>query len=147
MAMSTTPSPRPDIRETNKGVIASYREKKGAGEGQDNLVLLTTTGARSGRPHTTPVCVQVEGDRWVVAGSKGGMPTHPQWYLNLRANPELTVEFRGEEFRARASTVGNGLERDRLFARMDEVIPGLYGYQDRATDHRQIPIVLLERLA
>jgi deazaflavin-dependent oxidoreductase (nitroreductase family) len=143
----TDTAPRPtDIRETNKGVIARYRESGGTGEGMTSLVLLTTTGARSGRPHTTPVCVQEDGDRLVVAGSKGGMPTHPQWYTNLVATPELTVEYRGRTFRARATTVPNSLERDGLFARMNEVIPGLYGYQDRAASHRQIPIVYLEAL-
>ena len=145
--MSGAPPPRVDIRETNKGVIARYRAENGVGEGQENLVLLNTRGAKSGRTHTTPVCVQVEGDHLVVAGSKGGMPTHPQWYRNLLANGDLTVEFRGEEFGATARTLENGPERDRLFARMNDVIPGLYGYQDRAADHRQIPIVLLERRA
>ena len=71
------------------------------------------------------------------------MPTHPQWYRNLLADPELTVEYRGRAFRARASTVPNGPERDALFARMSEVVQGLYGYQDRAAPHRQIPIVLI----
>jgi deazaflavin-dependent oxidoreductase (nitroreductase family) len=135
-----------DIREANKGVIARYRAHNGIGDGLDSLVLLTTTGARSGRPHTTPVCVQAEADRLIVAGSKGGMSTHPQWYRNLVANPELTVEYRGDRYQARAATVANGPDRDRLFARMDEVIPGLYRYQDRAADHRQIPIVALERM-
>ena len=69
----------------------------------------------------------------------GGMPTHPQWYKNLLVNPELTVEYRGKTFQARATTVPNSPERDVLFARMNEVITGLYGYQDRAASHRQNP--------
>jgi deazaflavin-dependent oxidoreductase (nitroreductase family) len=135
-----------DIRETNKDVIARYRASGGTGEGQAALVLLTTSGARTGQPHTTPVCVQEDHDRLVVAGSKGGMRTHPQWYRNLVANPELTVEFRGDRYQARAVVVPNSPDRDRLFARMNEVIPGLYGYQDRAANHRQIPVVSLERI-
>jgi deazaflavin-dependent oxidoreductase (nitroreductase family) len=144
----TDASPPPvDIRERNKDVIIRYRAADGAGEGLDALVLLTTTGARSGKPHTTPVCVQPDEGRLIVAGSKGGMPTHPQWYRNLLANPELTVEYRGDRYQARAVTLPNSPERDGLFARMNEVIPGLYKYQDRAADHRQIPIVALERLS
>ncbi len=144
--MTDTAPRRTDIRESNKGVIAQYRESGGTGEGMASLVLLTTVGARSGQPHTTPVCVQEDGDRLVVAGSMGGMPTHPQWYKNLLVNPELTVEYRGKTFQARATTVPNSPERDVLFARMNEVITGLYGYQDRAASHRQIPIVSLEAL-
>jgi deazaflavin-dependent oxidoreductase (nitroreductase family) len=144
--MTDTPTGRTDIRETNKDVIARYRTTGGTGEGLQSLVLLTTTGALSGKPHTTPVCVQEDGDRLVVAGSMGGMRVNPQWYRNLLANAELTVEYRGRTFRARAATVPNGPERDALFARMNEVIPGLYAYQDRAALHRQIPVVTLEPL-
>ena len=96
--------------------------------------------------HTTPVCVQRDGDRLIVAGTMGGYSRHPQWYRNLVANPELTVEYRGEQYRARATTVPNGPEREWLFARMSEVIPGAYRYQDRCRDYRQIPVVALERV-
>jgi deazaflavin-dependent oxidoreductase (nitroreductase family) len=144
--MSDARPPRPDIRESNKTVIARYRETGGRDEEQKALVLLTTTGAKTGQRHTTPVCVQQDGDRLIVAGTMGGTPRHPQWYRNLTANPELTVEFRGEQYQAKATTVPNGPERDQLFARMNEVIPGAYGYQDRCRDHRQIPVVALERV-
>jgi deazaflavin-dependent oxidoreductase (nitroreductase family) len=110
------------------------------------LVLLTTTGARTGKPHTTPVCVREDGADLVVAGSKGGLPDHPQWYKNLVAHPELTVEYLGDTYRARATTVPNGPDRDRLFEMMSVVIVGLYQYQDRCRDRRQIPVVRLERL-
>ncbi|HLG68324.1 MAG TPA: nitroreductase/quinone reductase family protein [Acidimicrobiales bacterium] len=135
-----------DIRERNRDVIARYRATGGTGEGLSALLLLTTIGNRSGKPHTTPVCVQEDGDRLVIAGSMGGLPTNPQWYRNILAHPEVTVEHRGRMFRARATTVPNGPERDVLFARMNEVIPGLYGYQDRAAPYRQIPVVVLEPL-
>jgi deazaflavin-dependent oxidoreductase (nitroreductase family) len=135
---------RIDIRETNKQVITRYREGGGSGAEDAGLVLLTTTGVRSGKPHTTPVCVHDDGNRLIVAGTMGGLPTHPQWYRNLLANPELTVEYRGNRYRATATTLSNGPERDALFARISEVIPGIYGYQDRAAPFRQIPIVALE---
>ena len=142
--MTDASPPRIDIRETNKQVISRYRDSGGTGEGEAALVLLTTVGARSGNSHTTPVCVQEDGQRLIVAGTMGGRPTHPQWYRNLLANPELTVEYRGAKYRARATTLPNSLERDALFARMSEVIPGIYGYQDRAPPFRQIPIVALD---
>ena len=145
--MTDTSGSRPDIRETNKGVIASYRASGGTGEGQDRLVLVTTKGTTSGAQHTTPVCVREDGDVLVVAGTMGGNRRHPQWYRNLVAEPEVTVEYRGDTYQARASTMLNGPERDEQFARMNEVIPGMYGYQDRCREFRQIPIVRLERIS
>jgi deazaflavin-dependent oxidoreductase (nitroreductase family) len=148
--MTDTGSPRPpriDIREQNKGVIAQHRATGGKpADGAMPLVLLTTTGARSGKEHTTPVCVREDGDDLVVAGTKGGMPRHPQWYANLVANPELTVEYLGDTYRATSSTVENSPDRDRLFEMMSAVIPGIYGYQDRCRDTRQIPVVRLTRI-
>ncbi|MET0627020.1 MAG: nitroreductase/quinone reductase family protein [Acidimicrobiia bacterium] len=145
----TTPSrpPRIDIREQNKGVIEQYRASAGKpADGAMPLVLLTTTGTRSGKEHTTPVCVREDGDTLVVAGTKGGMPRHPQWYVNLVANPALTVEYLGDTYRAHATTVENSPDRDRLFEMMSAVIPGIYGYQDRCRDTRQIPVVRLTRI-
>jgi deazaflavin-dependent oxidoreductase (nitroreductase family) len=139
--------PRVDIREQNKTVIENFRATKGAAaEGSMPLVLLTTTGAKSGKQHTTPVCVREDGDDLIVAGSMGGMRKHPQWYRNLEANPELTVEYLGDTYRARASVVPNSTDRDRLFNMMSEVIIGLYQYQDRCREHRQIPVIRLERI-
>ena len=143
---NATPAPRVDIRERNQGVIAQMRANQGRMEGGAMpLVILTTKGAKSGKEHTTPVCVREDGPDLIVAGSMGGMARHPQWYRNLVANPELTVEYLGETFRARAATVENGPDRDRLFQMMNEVIQGLYGYQDRCRDQRQIPVVRLHR--
>ena len=107
---------RPDLREFNKGVIANYRANGGkdADGALQPMVLLTTIGMKSGREHTTPVNVREDGDDLIVAGTKGGYPTHPQWYRNLQSNPDLTVEYHGDSWRARAITVDNGPDRDRL---------------------------------
>jgi deazaflavin-dependent oxidoreductase (nitroreductase family) len=145
--MSDARPPQPDIRQQNVAIIADYRARGGQSEpGTMPLVLLTTTGARSGRPHTIPVAVREDGPDLVVAGSRGGLPEHPQWYRNLLANPELTVEYLGTTYQAQATTVTNGPDRDRLFAMMAEVIPGLYRYQDRCRNQRQIPIMRITRL-
>jgi len=137
--------PRLDMREQNKAVIASYRATAGADSPQ--LVLLTTKGNRTGQEHTTPVCVREDGGDLVVVGSMGGLPVHPQWYRNLLADAELTVEYLGDTYQATAETVENSLDRNRLFQMMSEVVPGLYGYQDKCRDRRQIPIVRLRRTA
>jgi deazaflavin-dependent oxidoreductase (nitroreductase family) len=138
---------RVDMRELNQGIIAELRANAGqSGASAAPLVLLTTAGAKSGNPHTTPVCVREDNGRLVVAGSAGGRAVHPQWYKNLVANPELTVEYLGDTYQARASTVPNSIDRNRLFDMMSEVIDGLYRYQDKCRDQRQIPIISLDRL-
>jgi deazaflavin-dependent oxidoreductase (nitroreductase family) len=127
-------------------VIAECRANAGRRvDGGMPFVLLHTTGSVSGRVHLKPVCVREDGLDLVVAGTAGGQPRHPQWYVNLSVHPELTVEYLGETFSARAATVPNSVDRDRLFAMMDDVIPGIYGYQDRCRETRQIPIVRLAR--
>jgi deazaflavin-dependent oxidoreductase (nitroreductase family) len=109
------------------------------------LVILTITGAKTGRAHDKPVCVRADGPDLIVAASAGGQPSHPQWYQNLVAHPDLTAEYLGESFPAVAETVPNSPDRDRLFQLMSEEITGLYGYQDKCRDTRQIPIIRLRR--
>jgi len=109
------------------------------------LVILGITGARSGRRLDKPMCVREDGTDLVVAASAGGQPKHPQWYGNLVANPEVTVEYLGESYQAMATVVPNSGDRDRLFQLLSEEIIGLYGYQDRCRDTRQIPIIHLRR--
>jgi deazaflavin-dependent oxidoreductase (nitroreductase family) len=108
-----------------------------------SILLLTTTGARSGQPRLAPLVYTRAGDRYVVVASKGGAPTHPAWYLNLVANPIVTVEAGPEKFQARAVVV-EGAERDRLWAERVETYPAFGEYQQRTS--RRIPVVLLERL-
>ena len=82
----------------------------------------------------------------MIAGSAGGRAVHPQWVKNLLANPEVTVEYMSDTYQARAVIVENSPDRDRLFNMMSEVIDGLYRYQDRCRETRQIPIIRLERI-
>jgi deazaflavin-dependent oxidoreductase (nitroreductase family) len=148
MAESTRQPSVDDIRERNAKIIVEHRANGGKpADGGMPLVLITTTGAKSGNEHTTPVCVREDGADLVVAGSMGGLRKHPQWYRNLQAHPELTVEYLGDTYRARAELVPNSQDRNRLFDMMSEVIIGLYAYQDRAAEHRQIPIIRLVRIA
>jgi deazaflavin-dependent oxidoreductase (nitroreductase family) len=107
------------------------------------LLLLTTTGARTGRQLTSPLAYTRDGDKYVVIASKGGAPTNPDWYHNLVATPQVRVEVGAESFEARAR-VTEGEERERLFAAQAALMPGFADYQTKTT--RQIPVVVLERI-
>ena len=106
------------------------------------ILLLTTIGRSSGQERTTPLIHRTDGDRWVIVASKGGAPEHPAWFTNLEAQPQATIEVRGETIPVRAR-VADGEERDRLWSLMTEVWPAYDEYQER-TD-RTIPVVVLER--
>ncbi|MCC6438373.1 MAG: nitroreductase family deazaflavin-dependent oxidoreductase [Acidimicrobiales bacterium] len=129
----------------NEAVIAEFRANGGrcGGPFEGNpMVLLTTTGARSGLPRTSPVTYTTDGDRWVLIASKAGADHHPAWYHNLVANPDVIVEVGDERFPARA-TVAVEPERTRLFEARVAVMPRFDGYREE-TD-REIPVVVVER--
>jgi deazaflavin-dependent oxidoreductase (nitroreductase family) len=107
------------------------------------LLLLTTTGAKSGRPFTTPLVYTKDGNRIVIIASKGGFPTHPAWYHNLKANPTITLEVGKEKFQAKA-TITKDPERQRLFDAQAKLMPAFNEYQKNTT--RQIPVIVLERI-
>jgi deazaflavin-dependent oxidoreductase (nitroreductase family) len=107
------------------------------------LLLLTTKGAKTGQQRTAPLVYTRDGDRFVIVASKGGAPTHPAWYHNLRADPLVTVELGAETFRARA-TVTNDVERRRLYDHHAAKMPAFADYEKKTT--RKIPVVALERI-
>lgn len=134
-----------DWHRMNGPVIAAFRENGGTVPGRQwPVILLTTTGAKSGLPRVTPLNFSVDGDRLVVIGSKGGSPTHPDWYRNLVANPEVTIEHAGETFRARAYTAEEP-ERTRLFDQQAAIMPFFDAYR-KQVEARQIPVVVFERI-
>jgi deazaflavin-dependent oxidoreductase (nitroreductase family) len=132
----------------NQQIIDEFRANKGRMSGHfegARLILLTTTGARTGTPHTTPVAYLPDGgDRILVIASAGGSPRHPDWYRNLLAHPRATVESGAFTYEARAEVL-TGEERDRAFARAVETDPGWAAYQEK-TD-RVIPVVALHEVA
>ncbi len=143
----STKSPA-EWQQMNESVIAQYRATGGQVTGRfagRPLLLLTTTGAKSGKPRVTPLNYSTDGDRLVVIASKGGSPTHPDWYRNLVAHPEVTIERDGETFRARATTAEEP-ERSRLFAQQAAEMPFFAEYERQVTA-RQIPVVVFERVA
>ncbi|GAB2945200.1 nitroreductase/quinone reductase family protein [Micromonospora polyrhachis] len=130
----------------NQHIIDEFRANGGRVGGPfegGRLLLLTTVGARSGTPHTTPVGYLPDGDRVLVIASAAGAPKHPDWFHNLVANPQVTVENGTFTYEAQA-TVLTGTERDRLFARAVEADPGWADYQAKTS--RVIPVVALEQV-
>jgi deazaflavin-dependent oxidoreductase (nitroreductase family) len=105
------------------------------------IVMLTTTGAKSGRRFTLPLVALPEGDRIIVIASNYGQHRNPSWYYNLRANPRVTVTFGGVTREAVAREL-EGEERERHYARGIEIYPGWTEYRKRAA-HRRIPVVEL----
>ena len=104
------------------------------------VLLLTTTGRRTGKPRTWPLTYLPEGDRLIIIASNGGQPNHPAWYLNLRATPQVSVQL-GDRVRTMIAQTTEGDERARLWSRVVEEYPAYAEYQ-RKTD-RQIPVVVL----
>ncbi len=115
--------------------------KIGGRIGRLPVLLLTTTGRKSGQPRTQPLAYTKAGDGFAVIASKGGAPRHPLWYLNLRAHPLADVTVGRESRRVRARDA-QGEERDRLWRALADLFPGYDGYARKTT--RQIPVVVLE---
>jgi deazaflavin-dependent oxidoreductase (nitroreductase family) len=135
-----------DRQEYNRQLIEQFRANRDADgnafEGR-HLLLLTTTGAHSGRPHTAPMMYIPDGDRLLVIASNAGAPAHPDWYRNLVAHPQVTVEV-GKETYAASAKVTEGAERERLWNRVVEQYPFFAEHQAKIS--RQIPVIALERL-
>ena len=129
----------------NDAIIAEFRANGGKVGGNFEgapLLLLTSTGAKSGQQHTSPMMYQADGDRWLVFASYAGAPKHPAWYHNLVAHPDAVIEV-GTETVEVTAVVTEGAERDRLFAEQVRRYPGFGEYQDKTS--RVIPVVALER--
>jgi F420H(2)-dependent quinone reductase len=110
----------------------------------NDMLLLTTTGRRTGRPHTVPLLYLRDGPRFVVIASYGGRPRHPEWYLNLLSEPTVVVRTPKESLEANASTAGPD-DRSLWWPRVVEANPGYATYQSRT--EREIPIVFLDPVA
>jgi deazaflavin-dependent oxidoreductase (nitroreductase family) len=134
------------VSNPNTAVIEEFRSNAGKVggyfEGKD-MLLLTTTGAKTGEPRVIPLVYSTKGDQIVIIASKGGAPTNPDWYYNLLANPNVTVEIGTETHRATATEV-KGEERDRLYAAHAELYPGFKEYEEKTQGIRVIPLFLLD---
>ncbi len=135
-----------EMNERNKRIIDEFRANGGRVGGPfagKSLLLLHTKGAKSQQERINPVACIRDGDRLAVIASKGGAPTHPDWYHNILADPLVTVEVGTEKFQAHA-TVSEEPERTRLYDKMVEMMPGFDEYRRRTT--RVIPVIVLMRV-
>ena len=125
-----------DEFRANDGIVGGHFEDK-------TLLLLHTTGAKTGKEHVNPAAYVRDGDNYVVIASKGGAPTHPDWYYNILAHPRLTVEVGTETIDVEAQ-VTEEPERTRLYNKMVEMLPGFDDY--RRKTERVIPVIELTPL-
>jgi deazaflavin-dependent oxidoreductase (nitroreductase family) len=135
----------PDVNDWNSSIIEEFRANGGKVGGRfegRTVLLLHHTGARTGRLRTNPLVYLSDGDRFAVFGSKGGAPTNPDWFHNLIAHPEVTIEVGTETIPVRAR-VATGAERDDLWARQVRAVPAFAEYEEKT--ERTIPVIVLER--
>lgn len=132
-----------EANERNQKIINEFRANGGKVGGYfegKSLLLLHTKGAKSGQERINPVACVKDGDRYVVIASKGGAPTNPDWYYNLVAHPDVTIEVGTQTFQVRAA-VAEEPERTRLYNQMVEMMPGFDDYRRKTT--RVIPVMVL----
>ena len=130
----------------NAKIIKEFRENDGVVGGRFKdmrLLLLHTTGAKTGQEHLNPVATIEHGDQYVIVASKGGAPDHPDWYHNLVANPQVTIELGRQTLEARAE-VTEEPERTELFNKVASQYPGFKEYERRT--ERVIPVIKLTPL-
>ena len=133
------------VSDFNSQIIEEFRANGGKVGGPfagAPVLLLTTTGARTGRQRVNPVMYLADGDRMFVFASKSGAPTNPDWYHNLRANPRAKVEVGEERFEVTATEV-TGPQRDQIYARQAAAYPNFAEYEARTS--RTIPVIALQR--
>ena len=136
---------KPNFNDWNRQIIEEFRANGGKVGGQFEgvtLLLLTTTGAKSGQKRINPLTYLLDGKRLFIFAAKGGSPTNPDWYHNLAAHPQVTVELGSEHFEATAVLV-EGEERDQIYAKEVQRHPGAADYEKKTT--RKIPVVELVR--
>jgi deazaflavin-dependent oxidoreductase (nitroreductase family) len=135
-----------ELDDFNQGVIKEFRANQGVVGGQMKgmpVMLLTTTGAKTGRSITKPLVYTRDGDRVVIVASFAGGPHNPPWYHNLLKNPVATVEIGTDRFQVKASPT-SGEKRKRLFAQHAAMMPIFNDYEKKTS--REIPVLVLERI-
>jgi len=134
-----------DVNDMNSRIIAEFRENAGKVGGPfegRHMLLLHTTGAKSSAERINPLVFQPRGDNFAIFASKGGAPTNPDWYYNVVANPQLTIEV-GTDTIDVTARVAEGSERNEIWEAQKRDVPAFADYETKTT--RQIPVVVLER--
>jgi deazaflavin-dependent oxidoreductase (nitroreductase family) len=133
-----------DMADFNKQIINEFRENDGKVGGQfegADLLILHSTGAKSGQERLNPLMFRPDGDRYVIFASKAGATSHPDWYYNVTANPSVQIEL-GSGTVAATATVADGAEHDRLWDAQKADVPQFGAYEETAGG-RKIPVVVL----
>ena len=130
-----------ELYKTDPEKAHMWDSKAAGGSGQLPTLLLTTTGRKTGEPRSLPLIYGNVGDRYAIIASKGGMPTHPVWYLNLEAKPECELMIGAKAVSARARVV-TGEERERIWTQMAKIYPPYLEYQKET--EREIPLIILD---
>jgi deazaflavin-dependent oxidoreductase (nitroreductase family) len=136
-----------NLNDRNAGIINEFRNNQGKIGGRfENtpILLLHTIGAKSGQERINPLACHMDGDRYVIIASKAGAPTNPDWYYNLLAHPEVTIEIGTQTLKVKASVV-EGEERERIYNERVSRNPGFGEYREKTT--RVIPVILLTPIA
>jgi deazaflavin-dependent oxidoreductase (nitroreductase family) len=134
------------VSDWNDKIIAEFRANGGKVGGPfegASMLLLHTTGVKTGQERVTPLVYQADGDDLVIFASYGGADRNPAWFANLTAHPDTSVEL-GSDVVAVRARVAAGDERERLWSRQKELVPGFADYEAKTS--RQIPVVVLERV-
>jgi len=134
-----------EVDDWNRKIIEEFHTNAGKVGGMFEgvpVLLLHHTGAKSGTERVNPLAYQPDGDRYAVFGSKGGAPTNPDWYHNLKAHPDVTVEVGTDTIPVRAR-VAEGAEREKIWTKQKANIPTFAEYEQK-TGGREIPVVILE---
>ena len=133
-------------QEFNKKIVEEFRANSGKVGGMfagAPMILIEMKGAKSGQVRTIPLVYSKDGDRYVIIASMAGAPNNPDWYHNLKAHPNVTVEIGAEKFKVKASLAADA-ERERLFNQQAALLPVFNDYRKKTT--RQIPVFVLERV-
>jgi deazaflavin-dependent oxidoreductase (nitroreductase family) len=132
------------MSDWNTKIIDEFHERKGKVGGPfegATLLLLHTKGRKSGQPRVNPLAYQELENGYAVFGSKGGAPTHPEWYRNVLANPDVSVEVGNETYDVKAREA-KGEERERIWSKQKKLMPGFADYEKKTS--REIPVIVLE---
>ena len=121
----------------NDGIVGGFFEDK-------KVLLLHTTGAKSGEKRLNPLVTLADGERYIIVASAGGAEKHPAWYYNIKANSDVRVEVGTEQFDAQA-TITEESERSELYAKMVAMMPGFAEYEEKTAGIRTIPVITLSR--
>ena len=136
------------MSDWNANIIQEFRANEGRVGGMFEgmpLLLLHSTGRRSGTERVNPLAYLLDGERWAVFGTKGGHIAHPHWIHNLEADPNVTIEVGTETIPVKATVLRGGPERDELYARQVAAHPQFGEYETKTKGHRTIPVIVLER--